>query len=80
MTKELDRGRLAGDWGGMGDKVRKDWGKLTEEDISQAGGRRDLLLERIRERYGLSEGDAERQLTDWASRQGDASNQAVDPK
>ncbi|MBP0493424.1 CsbD family protein [Roseomonas indoligenes] len=79
MTEKLDWGRLAGDWGGMGDKVRKDWGKLTEEDISQAGGSRDLLLERIRERYGLGPDEAERQLAEWASRQGDgsASNQAV---
>ncbi|WP_338661686.1 hypothetical protein VQH23_15790 [Pararoseomonas sp. SCSIO 73927] len=78
MTKKLDWDRLAGDWGEMGGKVRKNWGKLTEEDISQAGGRRDLLLERIRERYGVGEDEAERQLTDWASGQGDAaSNRAV---
>lgn len=63
----MDWDRLAGDWTNMDDKVRKYWGKLTEEDISQAGGRRDLLLERIQERYGLGPDEAEKQLQDWAS-------------
>ena len=63
----MDWDRLAGDWTNMGGKVRKYWGKLTEEDISQAGGRRDLLLERIQERYGLGPDEAEKQLQDWAS-------------
>jgi uncharacterized protein YjbJ (UPF0337 family) len=67
MEASMDWDRLAGDWSQMGDKVRKYWGKLTEEDISQAGGRRDLLLERIRERYGLGPDEAEKQLQDWAA-------------
>lgn len=77
----MDWDRLAGDWGQMGGKVRQYWGKLTEEDISKAGGRRDLLLERIRERYGLGPGEAEKQLQEWASSQ-DAQNsgQAVQGK
>ncbi len=77
-TRSVDWERLAGDWSGMSGKVRQHWGKLTEEDISQAGGRRDLLLERIRERYALGPDEAEKQLQDWASQQGDgASNRAV---
>ncbi|WP_424134267.1 CsbD family protein [Roseomonas chloroacetimidivorans] len=63
----MDWDRLAGDWSNMGARIRKDWGKLTEEDISKAGGRRDLLLERIRERYGIGPDEAERQLQEWAS-------------
>ncbi|SHJ77098.1 Uncharacterized conserved protein YjbJ, UPF0337 family [Roseomonas rosea] len=63
----MDWDRLAGDWSNMGGKVRQNWGKLTDEDIRQAGGRRDMLLERIRERYGLGPDEAEKQLEDWAS-------------
>lgn len=66
----MDWDRLAGDWSNMGGKVRKYWGKLTEEDISQAGGRRDILLERIQERYGLGPDEAEKQVQDWASAHG----------
>ncbi|MBP0446075.1 hypothetical protein J8J14_14970 [Roseomonas sp. SSH11] len=73
MEAAMDWDRLAGDWGDMGGKVRKNWGKLTEEDIRAAGGRRDILLERIRERYGLGPDEAEKQLQDWAS-QHDKSN------
>ncbi len=69
----MDWDRLAGDWSNMGGKVRKNWGKLTEDDIRQAGGRRDMLLERIRERYGLGPDEAEKQLQEWASSQ-DSSN------
>ena len=63
----MDWDKLAGDWSGMSGKVRQQWGKLTEEDISQAGGKRDLLLERIRERYGVGPDEAEKQLADWGS-------------
>lgn len=65
----MDWDRFAGDWSGMGGKIRQQWGKLTEEDISQAGGKRDLLLERLRERYGLGPDEAEQQLAAWGSSQ-----------
>jgi uncharacterized protein YjbJ (UPF0337 family) len=67
MEAWMDWDRLAGDWSNMSGKVRQQWGKLTEEDISKAGGRRDMLLERIRERYGLGPDEAEKQLEEWAS-------------
>lgn len=74
----MDWDRFAGDWSGMGNKVRQQWGKLTEEDITQAGGKRDLLLERIRERYGIGPDEAERQLEEWGSSHDSGnSNQAV---
>ncbi|WP_426956729.1 CsbD family protein [Muricoccus radiodurans] len=64
----MDWDRIAGNWSQMGGKVREQWGKLTDEDVTQAGGQRDLLLERIRERYGLGPDEANRQLTEWATR------------
>ena len=70
MAQDLDWDRLAGDWGAAGGKLRQQWGRLTEEDVAQAGGNRDLLLERIRERYGLGPDEAQRQLQDWASSHG----------
>jgi len=74
----MDWDRFAGDWSGMGGRIRQQWGKLTEEDISQAGGSRDLLLERIRERYGIGPDEAERQLADWGSSEDPGnSNQSV---
>ncbi|TPG47261.1 hypothetical protein EAH89_23420 [Roseomonas nepalensis] len=74
----MDWDRFAGDWSGMTDKVRQQWGKLTEEDISQAGGKRDLLMERIRERYGIGPDEAKRQLEEWgASQDGGNSGQSI---
>lgn len=32
--------------------MRKQWGKLTDDDLEQAKGQRDLLLAKIHERYG----------------------------
>ena len=70
MAQDMDWDRLAGDWGQAGGKLRQQWGKLTEEDVAGAGGRQDLLLERIRERYGLGADEAQRQLQEWAAAQG----------
>ena len=45
------------------------WGKLSLEQISRMAGRRVFLVKRVQEAYGLTSGDAERQVADWQTRQ-----------
>jgi uncharacterized protein YjbJ (UPF0337 family) len=57
--------RISGNWKRLEGKVKEKWGKLTDDDLTFAGGKRDQLLGRIQERYGLARDEAERQLKDW---------------
>jgi hypothetical protein len=38
---------------------------LSERELDEIGGNRSLLVERIRRVYGVSVGDAEREINEW---------------
>lgn len=43
-------------------RIRQQWSKLTDDDVADAKGDRDLLLGRIVERYGVARDEADRRL------------------
>ena len=57
--------RIEGNWKQMTGKLKEGWGKLTEDDIAVVAGKRDQLVGRIQERYGIAKDEAERQVRDW---------------
>ncbi|TVQ40911.1 MAG: CsbD family protein [Geminicoccaceae bacterium] len=57
--------RIEGNWKQFSGKMRQQWGKLTDDDLEQAKGKRDELVGRIQERYGIAKAEAERQVSDW---------------
>ena len=60
--------RVEGNWKQFTGKAKEQWGKLTDDDISQANGKRDQLVGRIQERYGCAKEEAERQVKEWSDR------------
>jgi uncharacterized protein YjbJ (UPF0337 family) len=59
---------LAGDWKQMKGKVREQWGKLTDDDLDVAEGRREQLVGKIQEHYGVAKDEAEKQLREFEAR------------
>jgi uncharacterized protein YjbJ (UPF0337 family) len=53
--------QLQGMWKQSEGKVREKWGKLTDDDLNVIAGRRDQLIGRIQERYGIAREEAEKQ-------------------
>jgi len=58
--------RIEGNWKQMAGMAREKWGKLTNDDIEVIGGRRDQLVGRIQERYGITKDIARQQADEWA--------------
>ena len=53
-------------------KVRNNWAKLTDEDVTRIGGRRKELARRLQARYGFAKAEAEREIEAWMKAQRNA--------
>ncbi|HML06651.1 MAG TPA: hypothetical protein VK430_00785 [Xanthobacteraceae bacterium] len=49
--------------------------KLTDEDLTRIGGRREELIRRLRARYGFAQAEAEREVEAWMKAQRHAASQ-----
>ena len=50
------------------DAVQEKWGKLTDDDIREINGRREVLIGKLQTRYAISYEDAERQVGDFEAK------------
>jgi uncharacterized protein YjbJ (UPF0337 family) len=57
--------QVEGNWKQFKGKVKEQWGKLTDDDLDVAAGKRDQLLGAIQKRYGYAKDQAERELDDF---------------
>ena len=60
--------RIEGDWKQIKGKVKERWGKLTDDDLEVAAGKRDQLSGKIQSRYGIAKDEAEKQIDAWATK------------
>lgn len=58
--------RIEGNWKHLKGNVREKWGKLTDDHIDVVAGKRDKLVGRIQEVYGISRDEANRQISEFA--------------
>jgi uncharacterized protein YjbJ (UPF0337 family) len=59
--------QIAGQWKQVKGEARKQWGKLTDDEIEQIKGQRDILAGKVQERYGITKEEANRQVDEWAN-------------
>lgn len=57
--------RIAGNWKQMKGKVREQWGFLTDDDLDVIAGKRDVLVGKLTEYYGLTRNRAERAVEEF---------------
>jgi uncharacterized protein YjbJ (UPF0337 family) len=58
--------QIEGKWKQFTGSARERWGKLTEDDIQSLTGRKDHLVGKIQERYGIATAEAEKQADEWS--------------
>ena len=64
----MNEDTIAGNWKQFKSKVKEQWGKLTDDDLDVIAGKRDQMVGRMQERYGIAKDEAEKQLSDWETR------------
>lgn len=72
--------RIEGNWKQFKGGIKQQWGKLTDDHLDVIAGKRDSLLGRIQETYGLSRDEADSQLTQWQNVQSELARPDVPRK
>ena len=62
---------LAGKWKQVQGEVKKQWGKLTDDDLMIVEGKRDKLVGLVQERYGYAHEQAEQEVDDFIKKLGE---------
>ena len=57
--------QVEGKWKQYRGQAKEKWGKLTDDDLDVIDGRREQLVGRIQERYGIQKEVAEKQADEF---------------
>ena len=64
----MNQDTISGNWKQFKGKVREAWGKLTDDDLDVVAGKRDQMIGKMQERYGVTLEEAEKQVKEWEHR------------
>lgn len=74
--------QVEGEWKQVKGAVKSKWAKLTDDDMQNVAGKKDNLIGKIQERYGILKDEAEKQVDEWITKfdhkMGAATDQAKD--
>lgn len=59
--------QVKGNWKQMTGKVKQQWGDLTDDEIAEANGDREVLEGKIQAKYGKTKDEARKAVDDWTS-------------
>jgi uncharacterized protein YjbJ (UPF0337 family) len=65
MTQDM----LKGAWKELRGNIKKQWGKLTDDDLMEIDGNKDILIGKLQQRYGYSRDQAEKDYSTWMASQ-----------
>jgi uncharacterized protein YjbJ (UPF0337 family) len=60
---------LKGQWQQVKGNVRKQWGKLTDDDLDVIQGDAEILAGKLQERYGRSKEEIKSEVDTWLDKQ-----------
>ncbi|WJH34613.1 CsbD family protein [Paenibacillus aurantius] len=64
----MDDNVIKGKWNQLKGEAKKQWGKLTDDDLDVIAGEKDKLIGKIQERHGHNKDEAEKEYHTWSSR------------
>ena len=57
--------RVQGNWKQAKGTLQEKWGKLTDAHLDAINGRREVLIGKLQESYGIGKEEAEQQIKAW---------------
>ena len=60
---------LKGKWLQLKGEARRQWGKLTDDDLDQIEGNAEKMVGKLQERYGYARDEAQREVDGFLRRQ-----------
>ncbi len=57
--------QVSGQWKQIKGRAKVKWGRLTDDELDIVEGKRDQLVGKIQERYGIAKDKAEKEVDDW---------------
>lgn len=61
----MNSDQVEGKWKQLKGTVKEKWGKLTDDDFTVIGGKKDILVGKIQERYGITKAEAQKQADEF---------------
>ena len=61
----MNTDQLSGKWKQMKGAAKQHWGKLTDVDLEVIAGKRDVLIGKLQERYGMAKEEAAHKADEW---------------
>ena len=61
----MNSDQMEGKWKQMKGSLKSRWGKLTDDDLTVIEGKKDQLVGRVQERYGIARDEAQKQVDEW---------------
>jgi uncharacterized protein YjbJ (UPF0337 family) len=63
----MNSDQFEGKWKQLKGSVKQRWAKLTDDDVTALSGKKDQLVGKIQERYGITREQAEKEANEWAN-------------
>ena len=60
--------QIEGQWNEAKGQLKSKWAKLTDDDLDNAAGKKDQLVGKLQQHYGILKDDAEKQLDEWIAK------------
>jgi uncharacterized protein YjbJ (UPF0337 family) len=61
--------QVEGKWKQLKGSAKQQWGKLTDDDLDVIAGKKDELLGKLQQRYGIQREEARKQADQWCKSQ-----------
>lgn len=59
---------ISGKWKQFSGDIKKRWGDLTDDEVLEINGDREILAGKLQEKYGIAKEDANKQIDEWAEK------------
>lgn len=64
----MNKEDLEAKWNQVSGEAKRQWGKLTDDDVQYVNGNREKLIGKLKERYGYSNEEAEAEVDTWINK------------